>query len=193
MAAVTCKFFTYAKVTGGGSGSAVTYSGGTMLDDYLAKVDINESRGDAKEYADGHLIDSEAVPTEVTMALELVNNNETIMKDVLGLAQPETNGDLILTEADAPFVGAGCIIQDRFKGSSTYRAYWIYKAQFVSGGVTSSTRRDTTTWEHETITGTGVGVTLTSGGAVSYYAVKAGLATEAAAIAWLKGKAGISG
>lgn len=192
MAAVTCKAFTYAKYSSGGAGSAMVYTGGTMLDDYLAKVDINESRGDAKEYADGHLIDSEAVPTEVTMALELVNNNETIMKDVLGLAQPEANGDLVLTEADAPFVGAGCIIQDRYKGVSTYRVYWIYKAQFVSGGVSSSTRRDTTAWEHETITGTGVLVKLSADGAPCYYAVKAGLATEAAAIAWLKSKAGIT-
>ena len=191
MAAVTCKYFTYAKVTGGGSGSAVTYTGGSMLNDYLAKVDINEARGDVKEYADGHLIDSEQIPTEVTMALELVNNDANIMKDVLGLV---TNGssDLELTDADPPFVGAGCVIQDRFKGSSSYRSYWIYKAQFVSGGVSSSTRRESTTFEHETITGTGVGVTLTTAGTTSFYAVKSGQATEAAAIAWLKGKAGIS-
>ena len=190
MAAVTCKYFTYAKVTGGGENSAMTYTGGSMLNDYLAKVDINESRGDVKEYADGHLIDSEQIPTEVTMALELVNNNESIMKDVLGL---NTSGsDLELTDGDPPFVGAGCIIQDMFKGTSSYRGYWIYKAQFTSGGVSSSTRRESTTFEHETITGRGVGVTLTSAGTASFYAVKSGMATEATAIAWLKGKAGIS-
>lgn len=191
MAAVTCKYFTYAKVTGGGAGSAVTYTGGSMLNDYLAKVDITESRGDVKEYADGHLIDSEQIPTEVTMALELVNNNENIMKDVLGLAT--AGSDLELQDVDPPFVGAGCVIQDRFKGTSTYRSYWIYKAQFTSNGVSSSTRRENTTFEHESITGRGVGVILSTAGTASFYAVKSGQGTEAAAIAWLKGKAGISG
>ena len=86
MAITTCKKFTYAKVSGGGDGSAMSYTGGTMLEDYLAKVDINEERTDEKEYADGHLIDSEKIPTGVTMAMELVNNNDNIRKDVLGMA-----------------------------------------------------------------------------------------------------------
>ena len=40
MAKTTCKKFTYAKYSSGGEGSAITYTGGTMMDDYLAKVDI---------------------------------------------------------------------------------------------------------------------------------------------------------
>ena len=63
MAKTTCKKFTYAKYSSGGDGSAIVYTGGTMLDDYLAKVDITEDRTDEKEYADGHLIDSEKIPT----------------------------------------------------------------------------------------------------------------------------------
>ena len=113
MAITTCKKFTYAKVSGGGNGSAVTYTGGTMLDDYLAKVDINEERTDEKEYADGHLIDSEKIPTAAHMVMELVNNNDSIKKDVLGMAEG-TSGELLLTEADPPFVGAGCLMANRF-------------------------------------------------------------------------------
>ena len=188
MAQVTCKHFTYAKVSGGGAGSAVTYTGGTMLDDYLAKVDINEARGDVKEYADGKLIDSEQIPTEATMALELVNNNASIMSDVLGLST--VSSDLMLTANDPPFVGAGCIIQDRYKGSSTYRAYWFYKAQFTSGGVSASTRRESTTFEHETITGRAMAVQIAADGSDTFYACRSGM-TETAAIAWLKGKSGI--
>ena len=190
MAITTCKKFTYAKVSGGGNGSAVTYTGGTMLDDYLAKVDINEERTDEKEYADGHLIDSEKIPTGVSMAMELVNNNDNIRKDVLGMADATT--ELQLTEADPPFVGAGCLMANRFKGAITWEGYWIYKIQFAMQGKSAETRRERTSFQHESINGDGVGVKLASDGAIVYYAYKSGM-TEAAAEAWLKGHAGISG
>lgn len=189
MAKTTCKKFTYAKYSSGGSGNAIVYTGGTMLDDYLAKVDIGEERTDEKEYADGHLIDSEKIPTAVSMTLELVNNNSDIKKDVLGLE--EVSSELVLTEADPPFVGAGCLMANRYKGDITWEGYWIYKIQFAHDGVSAETRKDRTAFGHDSISGNGVGVQLTADGAVCFYAHKDGM-TESAAIAWLKGHAGIS-
>ena len=190
MAKTTCKKFTYAKYSSGGDGAAIVYSGGTMLDDYLAKVDITEDRTDEKEYADGHLIDSEKIPTGVSMVLELVNNNDDIKTDVLGYAEG-SSGELTLTEADPPFVGAGCLMANRFKGTVTWEGYWIYKIQFTHQGVSAETRRDRTAWQHDTINGSGVGVVLAADGAACFYAHKSGM-TESAAIAWLKGHAGIA-
>ena len=189
MAKTTCKKFTYAKYSSGGDGSAIVYTGGTMLDDYLAKVDITEDRTDEKEYADGHLIDSEKIPTAVHMVMELVNNNDDIKEDVLGLVS--ASSELQLTEADPPFVGAGCLMANRFKGTITWEGYWIYKIQFAHQGVSAETRRDRTAWQHDTINGDGVGVQLASDGAVCFYAHKSGM-TETAAVTWLKGHAGIS-
>lgn len=192
MAKTTCKKFTYAKYASGGEGSAISYTGGVMLEDYLAKVDINEERTDEKEYADGHLIDSEKIPTAVSMTLELVNNSSAIKKDVLGMAEASSGGDLLLTEDDPPFVGAGVLMANRFKGVVTWEGYWIYKIQFARDGVSAETRRDRTSFQHETISGDGVGVQLAADGAVCFYAHKDGM-TETAAVAWLKGHAGISG
>ena len=191
MAKTTCKKFTYAKYSSGGDGSAIAYTGGTMLDDYLAKVDINEDRTDEKEYADGHLIDSEKIPTAVSMTLELVNNNDDIKADVLGMVEG-TSGELLLAEADPPFVGAGCLMANRFKGTVTWEGYWIYKIQFAHQGVSAETRRDRTAFGHDSISGNGVGVQMASDGDVVFYAHKSGM-TESAAVAWLKGHAGISG
>ena len=191
MAIVTCKAFTYAKYASGGDGSSISYTGGTMLDDYLAKAEITVDRTDEKEYADGHLIDSEKIPTAVSMALELVNNNDDIRKDVLGMAEG-SSGELLMTEADPPFVGAGCLMANRFKGTVTWEGYWIYKIQFAMQGKSAETRRERTSFQHESINGDGVGVTLAADGALTYYAYKSGM-TESAAIAWLKGHAGISG
>ena len=193
MAKTTCAKFTYAGITSGGDGSEMVYTGGTMLDDYLAKAEINEERTNEKEYADGHQIDNEAIPTGVQMIMELVNNNDNIRTAVLGMAAASNaeGADLLLTEADPPFVGAGCLLANRYKGTVTWEGYWLHKVQFTSGGISAETRRDRTTWQHETINGNGVGVRLSASGPVAYYAYKGGM-TEAAATAWLKGHAGIS-
>ena len=191
MAKVTCKKFTYAKYSSGGDGSAVVYTGGTMLDDYLAKVDITTDRTDEKEYADGKLIDSEKIATAAHMVMELVNNNDDIRKDVLGMAANGDTGELLLTEDDPPFVGAGCLMANRFKGTVTWEGYWLYKIQFAHNGVSAETRRDRTAWQHDTINGDAVGVVITSGGKTCFLAHKSGM-TESAAETWLKGHAGIN-
>lgn len=190
MAIVTCKKFTYAKYSSGGAGSAVVYTGGVMLEDYLAKAEITIDRTDEKEYADGHLIDSEKIPTAVHMVMELVNNNDDIKTDVLGMAEG-SSGELLLTEADPPFVGAGCLFANRFKGTVTWEGYWIYKTQFAHNGVSGETRRDRTSWQHDTINGDGVAVLLAADGDVCFFAHKSGM-TETAATTWLKTHAGIS-
>lgn len=190
MAKVTCKKFTYAKYSSGGDGSAVAYTGGVMLDDYLAKVEITTDRTDEKEYADGKLIDSEKIATAAHMVMELVNNNDDIRKDVLGMAASGDSGELLLTEDDPPFVGAGCLMANRFKGTITWEGYWLYKIQFAHNGVSAETRRDRTAWQHDTINGDAVGVVITSGGKTCFLAHKSGM-TESAAETWLKGHAGI--
>ena len=193
MAKTTCKKFTYAKYSSGGDGAAIVYTGGIMMDDYLAKVDITEDRTDEKEYADGHLIDSEKIPTAVHMVLELVNNNAQIKKDVLGYKASGTgdNEELLLTESDPPFVGAGCLMANRFKGVITWEGYWIYKIQFAHQGISAETRRDRTAFGHDNINGDGVAVQLGADEEICFYAHKDGM-TESAAVAWLKGHAGIS-
>ena len=193
MAITTCKGFTYAKVSGGGAGSAVTYTGGTALVDYLAKVDINEERTNEDEYADGHKIDSEKIPTGVSMALELVAMSDSIRQDILGL-EPASNtsgADLLLTETDPPFVGAGCLMADRFKGATSWIGIWIYKIQFAHQGISAETRRERTVFQHESINGDAVGVQLASDGKVCYYAMKSGM-TESTARTWLNTHAGVS-
>lgn len=190
MAKVTCKKFTFAPYVSGGDGAPIVYGTGTMLEDYLAKVDISEERTDEKEYADGHLIDSEKIPTAVSMAMELVNNNAAIKKGVLGMVDG-TNGELLMTENDAPFIGAGCLMANRFKGVITWEGYWIYKIQFTPDTVSAETRRDRTNWQHQTINGTGVGVQLGASDPTCYYAHKEGM-TEAEATAWLQAHGSVS-
>ena len=154
MAKVTCKGLTYAKVSGGGEGAAVTYTGGKALTDYLCKVDMGENRDNVKEHADGHQIDSENILNEVTLALELANANTDIKNDILGHITEGTGDSAYssVTGKDAPFVGVGFILANRFKGTTTYEAYWYYKMQFTSGGV-SVKEIDPKTMESKIVSG----------------------------------------
>jgi phi13 family phage major tail protein len=193
MAKATCKGLTYAKYSSGGSGSAMVYSGGTSKTDYLCNVDMGEERADDKEYADGHLIDHANDMTGATVNLELANMDGDIKADLLGYVAGTSTGELIVTEAEAPYVGVGFIIANRHKGVVTYEGYWYYKVQFSSAGVSSSTKKENVQWEHETINGTAVAVTVETSGAGRFMEQIIGQSTEAAVRTWLNGKAGISG
>ena len=189
MAKVGIKCLTYAKYQSGGEGNAIVYAGGTMLQDYMAKAELKENRSNQKEYADDHQIDGENVVNDVSLMLELVNNCESIKKDMLG--HVEDSGDLIVTGDEAPYIGVGYITKNRFKGDVTYEPFWVYKTQMASDGVNAETKKENTAWGHENLSGDGMGVKLTDGGKTYFYAHKE-LASESLAVAWLKAKAGIS-
>ena len=190
MAKKTCKGLTYAPYISGGSGSAIVYGTGKAKTDYLCQVNITEQRDNQKEYADGHQIDVSNSLTAAQLALELANNDEDIKTDILGHVAG-TGDELNVTDKDAPFVGIGFILCNRFKGVETYEGYWFYKIQFSSGGITSNTRRENEQWEHETINGESVSVTLSAGGDAIYYSHLDNQATEAAVRTWLNGKANV--
>ena len=195
MAFVNCKGLTYAKVATSTTGSAVTYTGGKALTDYLCKVDMGEERADVKEHADGHQIDAERMLNNATVALELAATDNDIRKDLLGYSQSGTGSNIVkkITDADPPFVGVGFILANRHKGTTTYEAWWYYKVQFTSGGVSVSTRREQTEFQHETINGTAMGVVQAANGPADFVEYSDGLQTEAAARTWLNTKAGITG
>ena len=101
------------------------------------------------------------------------------------------SGDLLQGQKDPPFVGAGVLMANRFKGVITWEGYWMYKIQFAHQGVSAETRRDRTAWQHDTINGDTVAIKLPGETDVTFFAHKEGM-TETAATAWLKAHAGIS-
>lgn len=193
MAKVGIKCLTYAKYSAGGDGSSLVYTGGKQLKDYLCRAELTEARDSVKEHADDHQIDSDNALTGITLALELANSNDDIKKDFLGYEEGAGNdADLIVTGDDAPFVGVGYIMKNRFKKAVTYDTVWCYKMQFSTAGVTAETRREQTSFQHETINGDGEGVIEEAAGKVHFYAMHTGFTAESLAEAWLKAKAGIT-
>ena len=190
MAKIGIKGLTYASFSSGGEGGAITYSSGTKLDDYMIRADLTENRDDTKFYADDHQIDADNALTGVSLSLELSNMTDTLEKNLLGY-KAGTGNELNVTDADAPFVGVGFIRKERFKGTATYHAYWVYKIQFSRDSDSSQTKGESIDFQTETISGNAVSVKLTSAGDDMFYShIRSN--SESDARSWLDAKAGIS-
>lgn len=192
MAKVGIKDLTWAKYSSGGAGGAITYTGGTMAKDYMVRAELSIDNSNDQEHADNHLIDTEASPTGVHLALELANMTGQMMVDFLGMEAAQSGTVYSLTDQAAGYLGVGYMMVNRFKGEVTYEGIWIHKIQFHRDSVAADTKTTNVTFGHENVTGDGVGVQLTSGGSVVYYEHMTDGATEAAVETWLKGKAGIT-
>lgn len=190
MAKIGIKGLAYAPYTSGGAGSAVVYGTGVWLDDYMIRADLSEDRSDVKFYADDHQIDAENGVNGVSLSLELAAMTDNLDKALLGHTDG-TSSELNVTDKDAPFVGIGFIRKERHKGTISYHAYWLYKIQFSKDSDSAQTKGESIDFQTETVSGNAMGVVLAAAGDVIYYS-HIRQATEAAAITWLKGKAGIT-
>ncbi len=189
MAKIGIKGLTYAVYSAGGTGSAVTYTGGTKLDDYMIRADISEERADTPFYADDHKIDAENSMTGMSVTLELSNFTDALDKALLGHVTG-TSSELNVTDASAPFVGVGFIRKERFKGTATFHGYWVYKIQFAKDSDSAQTKGESLEFQTESLTGQAMGVQLAADGPVIYYSHLRG--AESAVRSWLNGKAGVS-
>lgn len=181
---------TWAKITSGGNGSAMVYTGGQVESDKVVRVDQSEERSAVSFYADDHMIDHDNSVSAATVALELAKITDEMYEDVLGYAKTTT--ELTVTANEAPYVGVGFIYGYKYCGEAKYRAYWYYKVQFGLGSRSFNTKGETTAYQTESLEGNAMAVQLESGGNDVFYAMSTELDTEAAALTWLRGKAGIS-
>lgn len=186
---VGIKHLTYAPYTSGGDGSTVTYGTGAYLADYMVKADMGEERSDVDMYADDHKIDSDNSMTAQTLTLELANMTDAMETAFLGYTV--SSGVVTVTDDPAPFIGVGFVRKERYKGTITYTGYWFYKVQFGLDTDSVNTKGENLEFQTHSLTGSAVAVTLTSGGKGVFSEHKRET-TEAAALSWVKGKAGIS-
>lgn len=189
MARIGLKGLTYAKVTGGGAGSAVTYSNGATQADMLIKADVSLTRDNAKLSADNHVVERLNGVTGGTITLEVAKLPDTVKTALLGYAV--ASGELTVNETEAPYVGFGYITKEINGGTVSYIGYWFHKVQFGLDNDNAETKGESTNFQTNQLTGEILGVVTSSGGAVDFYKTKTD-STESAIRTWLNGKAGIS-
>ena len=190
---ITCKGLTYAKYKSGGAGSAVVYENGAVAENLLAKVQLSFQYAEGQDYADGKRIAQKKKMIGCNSSMELADLPSAIKKALLGW-EVATN-DLMIGGAGPDYVGFGFYIWNEtpVAEDDEWICYWVYKTKFTVDNIDVSTSNDSIAYQHQTMSGTGDGVQISSGGD-TYFVVTndSALSTEAAAIAWLKAKAGIN-
>lgn len=189
MARIGLKGLTYARVSGGGDGSAVTYTGGKQKADLLVKANVKYNRDNAKQFADNHAVESVNGINGGTLDLETASLPDEVISDLMGYAL--TSGEMVITDAESPYMGVGYYTCEIFHGVKSYKSYWFYKTQFGMTDDNAETKGESTSFQNANLTTDLMGVVQSEGGAIDFQATHTH-ASEAAAIAWLKGKAGIS-
>ena len=192
MARVGLKGLTYARVSGGGAGSAVTYaaSSGKTVADLMIRANVTYNRSNAKQHADDHAVESDNSITGGTVELELADLPNAQISDLLGYTVG--TGDVItFTGEEAPYVGVGYITKQIRAGVASYKGFWFYKVQFGLNNDNAETKAENTTFQSSTLSGEMLGVVQSASGPVDYVITKVA-DTEAAIRTWLNGLAGIS-
>jgi len=189
MARIGLKGLTYAKVAGGGDGSAVSYTGGKQKADLLVRANVRYNRDNAKQYADDHAVESVNGITGGTMEIEAASLPDDVISDLLGYAL--TSGEMVITGDEAPYSGIGYYTCEIFHGVKSYKSYWCYKTQPGMTEDNAETKGESTSFQNSSLTADLLGVVQSEGGKVDFVTTKTHT-TETAAIAWLKSKAGIS-
>lgn len=187
---IKVKGLTWAKYTSGGNGAACVYGTGHAETDLIVRVDQNEDRSDVSMYADDHKIDKDNSVSGANVSVEAAKITDTMYEDLVGMLKGTDS--LAMTTDEAPYVGFGFIHGTIHCGTKKFRAYWYHKVQFGLGQRSFNTKGETTAFQTESLEGTAVAVTLTSGGKEQFFEQSLELETEAAARTWLNGRAGIT-
>ena len=189
MAKIGLKGLTYAVISSGGNGAAVTYTGGATQADLMIGADVSFETEKVKQHADNHVVESANGMTGGSISLELADLPDAIKGKILGCV---VSGKVAtFTEDESPYVGFGYIVGKIAAGTKSYVGYWYPKVQFSLDSDNARTKGESTEFQSENLTGEILGVITTTGGKVEYYYTDTD-STESAVRTWLNGKAGIS-
>ena len=177
-------------------GSAPTYNAGKVAG-HAIQANLTIDRNDNPLYGDDRVIEDDNGITGMSIDLGLDDLTEEVQSYMLGTKEV-TSGTgtsavttYIDTDETAPYVGFGYIRVRRKDGATAFQATWYHKAVFSYTGEDAQTKGETIEWQTPTVTGRIMGISADSSGALQYRQ-RRNFDTEAAAMAWLNGLAGIT-
>lgn len=194
MAAFGCTYLAAAPIATEGS-NTITYSTGAQVQ-HLRRAAITYNWDESKLYGDNilaeyykHLIDAdvEFETTELDAAIAVTLGLE-VEKSAAASSTPAVY--TLNTESADP-VGIGFVQCFIVNSEKVYRGVWLHKVTMTPNNEESNTKEETISWGTPTFSGKAWPVMLDATG-VSQIRDFSEFETEAAAIAWVKAKAGIT-
>lgn len=173
------------------AGQALTYDAGMVMGKAIS-ANITWTRNENPLYADDVIAEQDNSITGGSIEFNADDLTNEVRAYALGLRQVGGVGDVYEDNgASAPYVGFGYIRVRRKAGETTYEAFWIHKVIFGEGTENATTKGETIEWQTPTLTGSIMGVYDDASG-VPKFRLRKVCQTEAAAVAWLDGQAGIT-
>ena len=173
-------------------GNTPSYSGGKVIAEAVS-ASLNWNRADGHFYGDDVELDTENGVLGYTLDFEPTGLTDEARALLLG--ETVSTGEYTITEAASPDVGFGYVRVMRISGtggvSTSYEGWWFYKLKFGVSGEETRTKEANIEWRTPTLNGIGSGVQETAGG-TQKFAVHKTFASKSDAIAYVKGKAGIT-
>lgn len=193
MAKIGMKHPVYAPYTSGGEGSAIVYGTGKVLC-HAISADVTINRRDNPLYGDDTKIENDKGVTDYSIAFvgDDVPNEarvEMLGEEAVSASSAVTHYEI--NDVNPPYVGFGyyrILMVDNVK---IYEGFWYHKAQFSLDNENTTTKNEQIDWGTYPMTGTGMGVELDNSGKIHFFD-RMQFATEAAAKAWVDGRAGIT-
>ena len=194
MAAVGMKYLTFAPISAETAQSPITYGTGAVAEHAISgsityNYDEQSLYGDDKlaEYYKGLTgYDIEIGMTELTDSLSVM----------LGIERTSSAGSPAITTYhlvpdNMTTCGVGFMQTLIVNGAKSYIGYWFHKVTFSVNNESAQTKGESIEWQTPTLTGKGWGVELDAVNGAQYRDRQV-FTTEAAALAWLKAKAGVT-
>lgn len=194
MAAVGMKYLTFAPITGGGEQTALTYGTGVVAQ-HAISGEITYNHDEQKLYGDDMLAEYYNGMVDYDIELGLTELDDTLVTK-LGIERITTAGSPEITTYhlvpdNITAVGVGFMQTLIKNGTKSYVGYWFHKVVFSMNSESAQTKGESLEWQTPTLTGKGWGVELDASNGAQYRERQV-FATEAAALAWLKAKAGVT-
>lgn len=185
----------YAPIESHTDGGPITYGAGMVIGTAVA-ANLTFDVGDNPDYGDDVIQDNDNGINGYSATVETNDIEPLVRAGLLGWEPVESDPPgafthYEVTDAAAPYVGWGFIRVKMFRGERTYEAFWFHKSQFSANNINASTKQRQIEWNHPQMSVQGMGVYLDNSGKAKYFDWME-FETEAAAQAWLKGRANIT-
>lgn len=173
-------------------GSVPTYGTGFVIGHGI-QADVTYNTRDNPLYGDDVTIENDKGITDADITLEVDDLEDTVRVALLGEVGVGTdNADgYDLKDKNPPYVGFGYIRVKMKDNVKKYEGFWLFKAQFSIASDSGTTKREQIEWGTPTCNGKGFAIDVDGSGEPSVRRRKV-FTSEAAAITWLNGLAGIT-
>ena len=197
MAKIGMKYACYAPFNGTHTpGTAISYSTGKNLC-HAISADVTINRRDNPLYGDDTKIENDKGITDYSITFTGDDLPVSSWTELLGevevknSATPPAVTHYEINDDNPPYVGFGYYRVLMVDNVKYYEAFWFHQVQFAKADESATTKNENIEWGTYQINGTGFGVELDNTGTVHMYDHMR-FDTESAAIAWVKGRAGIT-